>query len=161
MHAFAIKSVALTAALAIAPYVAIAQSQSLPHPSRTVYKCQFDGKVVYSDSPCLGAERLDIEPTRGLSTYTGKERTGQDVQREKLNEAFGEALRPLTGLTPKQHETHARRFRLVPEARDECGRLDIALPDAEAAEKTAIKESLSAFQRQVFLLRHRFRELGC
>jgi hypothetical protein len=44
-----------------------ASAQSLPQPSRTVFKCKKDGKIVYSDSPCLGAEKLEVVPTRGLT----------------------------------------------------------------------------------------------
>jgi hypothetical protein len=33
----------------------LAPAQTLPSPSRTVYKCEHDGKVVYSDAPCPGA----------------------------------------------------------------------------------------------------------
>ena len=35
-------------------------------PSRSVYKCNGNGIPIYSDAPCLGAERLEIEPTRGV-----------------------------------------------------------------------------------------------
>ena len=40
----------------------VASAQKLPPPSATVFKCQGHGEVVYSDSPCLGAEKLEIEP---------------------------------------------------------------------------------------------------
>lgn len=54
-------------------------AQSLPPPSRTVFKCEEAGKVVYSDSPCLGARQIDVEPTRGVNQITGKRLTGPDV----------------------------------------------------------------------------------
>lgn len=43
----------------------MALAQSLPPSSRTVFKCEVAGKVVYSDTPCLGASKVDVEPTRG------------------------------------------------------------------------------------------------
>ena len=52
----------------------VAQSIKLDKPTRTVYKCNTDGKVVYSDTPCLGAERIDAEPTRGLDKSSGASR---------------------------------------------------------------------------------------
>ena len=43
----------------------------LPPTSRTVYKCQEGAKTVYSDEPCLGAQRINVEPTRGLDKSSG------------------------------------------------------------------------------------------
>lgn len=40
-----------------------ASAQNLPPPSRTVFRCDLDGKVTYSDSPCLGACTIEVEPT--------------------------------------------------------------------------------------------------
>lgn len=57
-------------------------AQSLQPPSRTVFKCNQGGKTVYSDAPCLGAQRIEVEPTRGVSKLSGKERIGNDVQQE-------------------------------------------------------------------------------
>jgi len=34
-------------------------------PAKTVFKCEENGKVIYSDSPCLGAKTVDVEPPRG------------------------------------------------------------------------------------------------
>jgi|LakMenEpi03Aug12_release.lakeMendotaPanAssembly.Ray.scaffolds.fasta_scaffold936250_1 hypothetical protein len=51
-----------------------AQSIKLDKPTRTDYKCNVDGKVAYSDTPCLGAERIDAEPTRGLDKASGASR---------------------------------------------------------------------------------------
>ena len=60
-----------------------AQAPKLPNPSRTVFKCQVAGKVVYSDDPCLGAQRIDVQPTRGLDKSSGRQKSGADVDREK------------------------------------------------------------------------------
>jgi hypothetical protein len=37
-------------------------SRSLP--TRTAFKCVVAGKVTYSDAPCEGAQRVDLQPTR-------------------------------------------------------------------------------------------------
>jgi hypothetical protein len=50
---------------------AVSFAQTLPTPSRTVFKCNVNGKTTYSDSPCLGAERLEIEPSRGVGKTAG------------------------------------------------------------------------------------------
>ena len=61
-------------------------AQRLSPPSRTVFKCEVDGKVTYSDEACLGAKCLDVEPTRGLNKSSGQERVGADVRKERRNE---------------------------------------------------------------------------
>ena len=38
-------------------------SQNLPPPSSTVFKCEANGRIVYTDSPCMGAQRIEIDPT--------------------------------------------------------------------------------------------------
>jgi hypothetical protein len=96
---------------------AAAQSMKLPGTSRTVYKCTIAGKVVYTDDPCLGAERVDVEPTRGVSKLTGTERVGPDVQREESREAFAEGIGPITGMDAKQLNQAGRRQKLSPDAR--------------------------------------------
>lgn len=149
-----------------------AQAQTqLPAPSRTAFKCEADGKVSYSDSPCLGAKKVDLEPTRGLSSsVSGKSPLsaspplGADVQRERQREALAEAIKPITGLDAKQFDIQGRRLKqLSPEARQSCARLDRAIPAAEAAEASASasKASLPAAQEHLLQLRRRFRELRC
>ena len=140
---------------------ALAQS-SLPTPSRTVFKCEINGRIMYSDSPCMGAEKLEIEPTRGLNSTSGKKREGKDVRHERLQEGIAEAWRPITGgKDARQLETESRRFKLLPEAQRECRRLDLAIPHAEAQEKGAPKQARSEVQHTLLDLRKRFRELGC
>lgn len=79
-----------------------AWAQSLPQPSRTVFRCEVEGKVTYSDSPCLGARRIQIEPTRGVSKLSGSERIGNDVRVERHREIMAEALQPLTGMDARR-----------------------------------------------------------
>ncbi|PND37695.1 hypothetical protein C1O66_09285 [Paucibacter aquatile] len=147
-----------------------AQAQTqLPAPSRTAFKCEVDGRVSYSDSPCLGAKKVDLEPTRGLSSsVSGKSPLsaspplGADVQRERQREALAEAIKPITGLGAKQFDIQGRRLKqLSPEARQSCARLDRAIPAAEAAEASANTASLPAAQEHLLQLRRQFRELRC
>jgi hypothetical protein len=93
-----------------------AWSQNLPPPSPTVYKCELNGRIEYSDNPCLGAARLEIEPTRGLNKSTGREREGRDVRGERRREAFAEAIRPPTGKDAKQLDALSQRMKLTPNA---------------------------------------------
>jgi len=139
----------------------LAAAQSLPSPSRNVFKCDEGGRVVYSDVPCMGAKKVEVEPTRGVSKLSGKERVGDDVRREVFREQVAEALRPIGGMNPRQHDTFAQRVRLSPEAQRECRQLDSQLPALEQIERQASGAELSAVQRRLFALRSRFRELGC
>ena len=136
-------------------------AQHLPAPSRTVFKCQIEGKTVYSDDPCPGAKRLEIEPTRGLDRYSGRQRVGADVQRERRNELLAEAVRPLTGMTAEETKVFERRVRLEPNARRLCYRLDVAIPEAEKAERRARPSEMPEVQADLFALRSRYRELKC
>ena len=138
-----------------------ALAQSLPPPSRTVFKCKKDGKVVYSDSPCVGAEKLEVEPTRGLNQASGMERIGSDVRRELQQEGIANAVRPITGMDAKQFEIAGRRMQLTAEAQRECGGLDKSIPAVELEEKHATTDDLPRVQQRLFILRKRYRELRC
>lgn len=148
-------------ALILCTHVA-ANAQSLPPPSRTVYKCEDNGKTYYSDSPCLGAQRIDVEPTRGLNKTSGRERVGHDVQRERNREAFAEMTRPLTGMDARQLDHAGRRMRLGPEQQRACRQLDSLLPAAEHAERSAANAAQRhSAQLEVFKLRKAYRDGGC
>lgn len=136
-------------------------AQSLPPPSRTVYKCEDGKRVHYSDTPCLGAKKVDVEPTRGLNKSTGHERTGQDVAREKNNELMADALRPLLNETPEQRATRHKRFKLEPAAKQECARLDFQIPQLESQERTATRVALPAIQQDLLVARTQFQRLRC
>jgi hypothetical protein len=136
--------------------------QTLPPASRTVYKCQQDGKTVYSDSPCLGAQRLDVEPTRGMDKSSGRSRVGADVQRERINEAVATAVRPITGMSADQFEVARRRVSLPAAQQRACKQLDQAIPSAEAEERAAPPgPSLAAAQRKLYDLRVAYRNGRC
>ena len=139
----------------------VALAQSLPPPSRTVFKCDVAGRVVYSESPCLGAKTVDVEPTRGADKITGKRLSGPDVQRERTREQFAEGLRPLTGMSSKQLDTAGRRQKLTASGQAQCGRLDTQIPAAEADEARATGTSRDEVQGRLLKLRQQFRDLRC
>ena len=140
--------------------MAFAQS-TLPPTSRTVYKCNEKGKTVYSDAPCLGATKVDVEPTRGFNKDTGREIIGTDVRREQHRELMADAFKPLTGLTAEQYKVHERRYKLSPESQQACKRLDQLIPQAEYAEKDASPEELAIAKNNLFVLRKSYSKNGC
>jgi hypothetical protein len=99
-------------------------TQQLPIPSRTVFKCNQAGKTIYYDSPCLGAEKTDIEPTRGADSASGRKLIGAGVRHEQHRELMAEALKPLTGMDAKQLDTCGRRMKLPQHAQRECADLE-------------------------------------
>lgn len=142
--------------------VCAASAQPLPPPSRTVYKCEEGGKVHYSDAPCLGAQKLVVEPTRGLNKSSGRELEGADVQRERRREQLAEAVRPVTGLEAAEFDRAGRRMRLTQQGLRQCQQLDQALPRAEQAEKAATSaDERRAAQAQLLKLRTAFRDGRC
>lgn len=144
-----------------AAQLAHAQAIKVPDASRTVFKCVVNGKVTYSDDPCPGAQRIDIEPTRGVSQSTGRERVGTDVQRERHRELFADAVRPITGMDAKELDKRRRRMKLPPGVASECDALDRKMADGEALERAANREALPAAQRSLLLLRERYRSARC
>ena len=147
----------LTAAYILFSAVSTTSSaQPLPAVSRSVYKCSANGVTTYSDTPCLGAERLEIEPTRGVGR-----KEGRDVQREVHREMLAEAIRPLTGLDAKQLDINGRRTKLSPDIQRECRVLDAQIPSAERDEGRASGERLNVIKASLFHLRQRQRDLRC
>lgn len=138
-----------------------AQTASLPNATRTVFKCVVDGKASYSDTPCLGAQRIEITPTRGMNKSTGKELSGSDVSRERQSEIFGEAIRPITGLSLEQRAMHSKRFGLSAGAKAECEMLDALILKNEKAESYESPKDKSALQSRLLESRMRYRELKC
>lgn len=142
-------------------HAGVAYAQKLPQASRTVYKCAVNGKITYSDEPCDGAERIVVEPTRGMNKSTGRELSGRDIQRERQTELIADAVKPITGMNPQQYETARRRVHLSPEAKVECNRLDLQLPRLESRGKTSTGEGKALVQSSLLALRKRQRVLGC
>lgn len=138
-----------------------AAQEPLPAPNRTIYKCQSHGKTSYSDEPCLGAQRLDATPTRGVDRLSGKSRIGNDVAAEIRSEQFAQALRPLSGMTSSEFATATRRQRLSADAQRECRVLESAISESEQAERRARAAMMESIQQDLFILRQRYRKQGC
>ena len=156
------RAVALTlAAWALGAWTAEVAAQALPAPSRTMYKCTANGVASYSDKPCLGAERLVVTPSRGVSKLSGTERIGADVQAERRRESWADALRPISGMSRDEYEVFSRRYKLGAAAQEECRRLDPVLLELEAREKTADTTRKNLIQHDLFALRQRYAQFGC
>lgn len=130
--------------------------------AQVVYRCEAKGRVSYSYEPCVGAKPVNTTPTQGLDKSSGVSRKGADVRKAESNKAMGDALRPITGLDDQQRVVLHRRFKLSPEAKQECSLLDARLESQEADERAATHpQDLQTAQRSLFESRKRFRELRC
>lgn len=149
------------AGLLLAFAVGIVHAQ-LPSPGLTIYKCESNGKVAYTDQPCLGAKRLDVVPNRGVDRLSGARRIGADVAREEHREQIARALRPLTGMNEQQFATETRRYQLGTNAQRECRSLESAILDNERMEQRAAGRGvMESLQRDTLSLRQRYHELRC
>lgn len=72
----------------------------------------------YSDSPCVGAQKVDVTPTHGMNKSTGCEWMGSDVRREVFREQLSDAVRPITGMNAQQLELFKLRKRYRELGRD-------------------------------------------
>lgn len=126
-----------------------------------MFKCSIGKTVLYTDEPCLGAQRIDVEPTRGVNKYSGKEITGPDVANEKRRESFSAAIKPLTGMSEQQFVVETRRHSLAAAAKSECARLDVSNAQSEADERNASVATKPIIQRNLLAQRKRFKELKC
>lgn len=149
------------AATAFAVGCAPVLAQKLPPTSGTAFKCEVNGKVTYSDAPCLGGTKVDTTPTRGVNKLSGRERIGSDVRGELTNEMMADALKPLFGENGQQRATRLRRSKLELAASRRCYQLDDEIPVAEKSEARAHGAELERAQRHLLELRRTFFELRC
>lgn len=140
---------------------ALAQQAPFPPPGRTIFKCVQAGKTSYSDTPCLGAQALDIVVPRGLNKLSGTQRTGADVSQEIQHENFANAIRPLTGMTPAELKQATHRQPLSAAMKAQCLQLDAIIPQLELRERQARQAALSDAQRELFEARKQFQAIGC
>ena len=145
------------------PFILAANSAlaQLPAPTRTVYKCKIEGKLRYSDEPCLGAQRIDVTPTRGVDRLSGSVRIGNDVAREIHTEQVAKAIEPISGMNAAEFSTVSRRINLSAEAQRECRQLETAIVASEKKERSASGPVLESTQQELFVLRKRYKTLGC
>jgi hypothetical protein len=116
--------------LLVTTQFAFSQNVALPKPADQIYKCTVAGRVVYADEPCLGAARVDINPTRGVSTISGKERIGKDEAAARTRDLLADVIKPITGATREEFAVSVRRQSLSEQAKTECRLIDAWAPSA-------------------------------
>jgi len=126
-----------------------------------VYRCETNGRVAYSDSPCVGAKIIDATPNQGVDKMSGQSRKGAEVQRAETNNAFDDALKPLTGKSRGEMELLRRRVRLPSQDQAECARLDRQLPVLEGESGSSDAKARAEAEVRLYQVRKRFFDLKC
>lgn len=126
-----------------------------------VYRCETNGRVTYSDAPCVGAKVIDATPTQGMDKMTGQSRKGKDVQTVEMNAAFDKAVQPVTGRTHEEMNVARRRIKLSAQDQAECTGLDAKLPNLETDAAGAPGSTKARADVELYKARKRFFDLKC
>lgn len=126
-----------------------------------VYRCDTNGTVAYSDSPCIGAKVIDASPTQGADKLGGASRKGREVQREEHTSLLDHATRPLHGQSHAKMNATRRRVSLPGRDQQECARLDTQIPMLEAGSGSASGEARARADVDLYKARKQFFDLKC
>lgn len=126
-----------------------------------VYRCETNGKVAYSDAPCVGAKEIDATPTQGMDRMSGKSSKGREVQRDEFNRQFDKALQPLHSRGRDEMDVLRRRVSLPASHQQQCSRLDSLLPVLEGEAAHAAGGAKAAADVNLYKARKRFFDLNC
>lgn len=136
---------------------------ALAHPcvAQQVYRCDTNGKVEYSDAPCVGARVVDATPTQGMDRMAGQSRKGREVRRDEFNREFDEALRPWHGRSHDEMNALRNRVHLPARAQQQCAQLDRLVPALEAEAAVAKGESKARADVDLYKARKQFFDVKC
>lgn len=126
-----------------------------------VYRCETNGKVAYSDAPCVGAKVIDATPTQGADKMGGASRKGREVQRDEFTTSLDNATRPLHGRSHDEMNVLRRRVNLPGRDQEQCTRLDSLLPDLEADAGRATGEAKIRADVDLYKARKQRFDLKC
>lgn len=142
--------------------VSLCCAMALPVAAETkVYRCDTNGKVAYSDAPCVGAKVIDATPTQGADRMAGGSRKGREVQRDEYTTVLDNAMRPLHGMSHDEMNVVRKRFSLPGRTQQACARLDNDLPTLEASSGSASGEAKARADVDLYKARKRFFDLKC
>lgn len=152
------KSKLLVGVIAVALHL-LSASSTYAQPK--VYRCETNGKVSYSDAPCVGAKVIDATPTQGMDKMGGSSRKGREVQQDEFHRQFDKALRPLHGRSHEEMNVARRRVHLPAGDQAQCSHLDRQLPALEADASRATGEAKPKADVELYKARKRFFDLKC
>ncbi|WP_143059598.1 DUF4124 domain-containing protein [Giesbergeria anulus] len=109
---------------------------NVPALGQPIYRCEYQGKIGYSDEPCMNAKVVDVLPTEGAHSLSGKRTSNARSRQEDLIKGIDNAVMPLTGLTHEQMKVERRRMKLPAQDKFECTWLDTKINAKNADEAT-------------------------
>ena len=127
----------------------------------TVFRCETNGRVNYSDAPCVGAKVIDVTPTQGADKMTGRSSKGADVQREEFHRTLDNATRPLHGLSHDEMDSRRRRSKLSSADQRHCATLDQQLPALEEQASRAAGAAKGSADIALYQARKQAFDLKC
>lgn len=86
--------------------------------TQPVYKCGNS----YSDEPCKGGREVDVLPTEGAHSMSGRKREPTEVQLRNARRELYKAIEPATGVPPKEMERRAKQRQYEQKGRIEIRR---------------------------------------
>lgn len=108
--------------------------------SQPIYRCEHQGKIGYSDEPCVNAKVVDVLPTEGAHSLSGKKTWNAQSQQAEARKIMDNALMPLTGLTHEEMKVKRRRVKLSAQDKLECAWLDTKI-NARNADEVALYQA--------------------
>lgn len=80
--------------------------------AETIYRC---GNA-YSDEPCKGGAVVDVLPTEGAHSLSGKKRIGHDATMREAWRTYDKTTAPVTGVAPEENarRREERRHQKIP-----------------------------------------------
>ena len=109
---------------------------NVPALGQPIYRCEYQGKIGYSDEPCMNAKVVDVLPTEGAHSLSGKKTSNAGSRQEETRKIIDNALMPITGLTHEQMKVERRRMKLPAQDKFECVWLDTKINAKNADEAT-------------------------
>lgn len=85
--------------------------------AQTIYRC---GNA-YSDEPCAGAKEVDIRPTEGAHSLSGKKRRSREMYIRDMERAMDKVVEQVTGVPAEVQEKQRaeQRAKKIPRIRIE------------------------------------------
>ena len=143
---------------AVMLFASLAASLAFADP---VYKCTVSGKTLYSNEPCVGAQRIDATPPRGFNKSSGQVLKGKDVRQEEIDEMLEKIAQTTLGQEWNQQKARKRQFHTSND-KAQCARLDLEIEQLEAMKKAnQTSPTLAEVQKALFQKRKTFRDLDC
>jgi hypothetical protein len=124
----------------------------------TVFKCETAGQVIYTDTPCTDAHKVDaLRIHGGAATAPSAERLPDRAGAARMQSGSIDPWRRVASQTPYAMTRASYGKGVNPE----CPHLAQRMARVEAEEQTATSRTIGLIQERLAVQRHWYRQLGC